>query len=179
MNAESCKESSVSNVFWQNVEALAFTDPLHACLYGETMPQAKSSMFPQAVEEDGFTHLRQRGMSAPDSWLNFRCTLSSCLVRISSWGMMAAELSLSKLSLRLLREQKKCIYSGSQCCVLFRLQILKDTGKNLLWRQRHTWVFTTPAEIQPHSGSSSPWFGNLGSELMHIHGASLPSIKKN
>lgn len=44
MNAESCKESSVSNVFWQNVEALAFTDPLRACLNGETMVQAKRSM---------------------------------------------------------------------------------------------------------------------------------------
>lgn len=94
------------------------------------MPQAKSSMLAQAVEEDGFTHLRQRGMSAPDSWLNFRCTLSSCLVRISSWGMMAAELSLSKLSLRLLKVQTKCTYSGSQYCVLFWFHILKDTGKN-------------------------------------------------
>lgn len=49
-----------------------------------------------------FAHLRQRGMRAPDSWLNFRCTLSSCRVRINSWGMMAVELSLSRLSLRLL-----------------------------------------------------------------------------
>lgn len=48
-------------------------------------------------------HRRQRGMRAPDSWLNFRCTLSSCRVRISSWGMMAVELSLSRLSLRLLQ----------------------------------------------------------------------------
>lgn len=94
------------------------------------MPQGKSSVLAQAGEEDGFTHLRQRGMSAPDSWLNFRCTLSSCLVRISSWGMMAAELSLSKLSLRLLREQTKHTSSGFWHCVLFRLQILKDTGKN-------------------------------------------------
>lgn len=94
------------------------------------MPQGKSSMLAQAVEEDGFTHLRQRGMSAPDSWLNFRCTLSSCLVRTSSWGMMAAELSLSKLSLRLLREQAKCTNSGFQYWVLFWMQILNDAGKN-------------------------------------------------
>lgn len=47
-------------------------------------------------------HLRQRGIRAPDSWLNFRCTLSSCRVRISSWGITAEELSLPKLSLRLL-----------------------------------------------------------------------------
>lgn len=123
-------------MFWQNTSTLAFKDPLHACLYGETTPQGKSGMLAQAEEEEDFTHLRQRGMSAPDSWLNFRCTLSSCLVRISSWGMIAAELSLSKLSLRLLREETKCIYLGSQCCMLLLLrfraivQILKDTGAN-------------------------------------------------
>lgn len=122
-------------MFWQNISALAFKDPLHACLYSETMPQGKSGMLAQA-EEDGFTHLKQRGMSAPDSWLNFRCTLSSCLVRISSWGMIAAELSLSKLSLRLLSKETRCTYLGSQWCVLFLLRFrvivwtLKDTGAN-------------------------------------------------
>lgn len=50
-------------------------------------------------------HLRQRGMRAPDSWLNFRCTLSSCRVRMSSWGIMVVELSLSRLSLRLLQSK--------------------------------------------------------------------------
>ena len=116
------------------------------------MPQGKSSMLAQAEEEDGFTHLRQRGMSAPDSWLNFRCTLSSCLVRISSWGMIAAELSLSKLSLRLLREETKCTYLGSQCCVLLLLHfraivwILKDTGANCY---KDTSEFSSP--LQRHS----------------------------
>lgn len=47
-------------------------------------------------------YLRHSGRSVPDSWLNFRCTLSSCRVRTSSWGTIAAELSLSRLSLRLL-----------------------------------------------------------------------------
>lgn len=149
-------------MFWQNISALAFKDPLHACLYGETKTQGKTSMLAHAEEEDGFTHLRQRGMSAPDSWLNFRCTLSSCLVRISSWGMIAAELSLSKLSLRLLNAKTKCTYLGSQCCVLFLLlfrvivQILKDTGGNCyqdasefsLSLQRHSFPQPTSPSTQ-------------------------------
>lgn len=50
---------------------------------------------------------RQRGSSVPDSWLNFRWTLSNCRVRTNSCGTMAAELSLSKLSFRLLRNRGK------------------------------------------------------------------------
>lgn len=49
---------------------------------------------------------RQRGSSVPDSWLNFRWTLSNCRVRTNSWGTMAAELSLSKLSFRLLKNRQ-------------------------------------------------------------------------
>lgn len=149
-------------MFWQNISALAFKDPSHACLYGETKTQGKTSMLAHAEEEDGFTHLRQRGMSAPDSWLNFRCTLSSCLVRINSWGMIAAELSLSKLSLRLLNAKTKCTYLGSQRCVLFLLlfrvivQILKDTGANCyqgtsefsLSLQRHSFPQPTSPSTQ-------------------------------
>lgn len=52
-------------------------------------------------------YLRQRGSSVPDSWLNFRWTLSNCRVRTNSCGTMAAELSLSKLSFRLLRNRGK------------------------------------------------------------------------
>lgn len=52
---------------------------------------------------------RQRGSSVPDSWLNFKWTLSNCRVRTSSWGTMAAELSLSKLSFRLLRLGKETV----------------------------------------------------------------------
>ena len=53
--------------------------------------------------EPGGSDLRQSGSRVPDSWLNLRWTLSSCRVRTSSWGTMAAELSHSRLSFLLLR----------------------------------------------------------------------------
>ena len=56
-----------------------------------------------ACPEPGGSDLRQSGSRVPDSWLNLRWTLSSCRVRTSSWGTMAAELSLSRLSFLLLR----------------------------------------------------------------------------
>lgn len=174
-------------MFWQNISALAFKDPLHACLYGETKTQGKTSMLAHAEEEDGFTHLRQRGMSAPDSWLNFRCTLSSCLVRISSWGMIAAELSLSKLSLRLLNAKTKCTYLGSQCCVLF---CCFSEWLCKYWRTQEETVTKTHLSFHcPYrdmvslsllvpARSSWPWFNDTGSELVHAHGTSLPSIQE-
>lgn len=59
------------------------------------------------VGERMVRYRRQRGSSVPDSWLNFKWTLSSCRVRTNSWGTMAAELSLSKLSFRLLRNRDR------------------------------------------------------------------------
>ena len=60
-----------------------------------------------ACPEYSGSDLRQSGSRVPDSWLNLRWTLSSCLVRTSSWGTMAAELSLSRLSFLLLRTRTR------------------------------------------------------------------------
>lgn len=59
------------------------------------------------LEERRLGYRRQRGSRVPDSWLNFKWTLSNCRVRTSSWGIMAAELSLSKLPFRLLKNKWK------------------------------------------------------------------------
>lgn len=70
-----------------------------------------TSIFPsiKAHWEERMQYRRQSGSSVPDSWLNFRWTLSNWRVRTNSCGTIADELSLSKLSFRLLwnRQQSK------------------------------------------------------------------------
>lgn len=134
--------------------------------------------------KDGPTHLRQRGISAPDSWLNFRCTLSSCLVRISSWGMIAAELSLSKLSFRLLRERKHAHLVSKHCVLLllwFRsiVSTLRNTRPKCYedaseFSPLHRLSF--PQTISP--SMLLPLFYDLGSELVKTHTAFFPSTQE-
>lgn len=79
--------------------------PLVQCFWWREEKRDYFAKGGRTEQKGGRQYRRQRGSSVPDSWLNFKWTLSSCRVRTSSCGTMAAELSLSKLSFRLLRKQ--------------------------------------------------------------------------
>lgn len=79
---------------------------------------------------------RQRGSRVPDSWLNFKWTLSNWRVRTSSWGIMAAELSLSKLSFRLLKNK----------CHLW-LTSITNINTSERWQEENTLISCVPADI--------------------------------
>lgn len=117
---------------------------------------------------------RQRGSRVPDSWLNFKWTLSNCRVRTSSWGMMAAELSLSKLSFRLLRTKEESVKKKRDApeeatsSLLFAfIRVTKQLWRQhegFLHRRRH-WRRRRAAleltEVSPESASGCWWGGAL------------------
>lgn len=119
---------------------------------------------------------RQRGSRVPDSWLNFKWTLSNCRVRTSSWGMMAAELSLSKLSFRLLRTKEESVKkkkgrarrSNVIAAVCFHTSdktIVKTARRSGFLHRRRHWRRRRAAleltEVSPESASGCWWGGAL------------------
>lgn len=92
----------------------------------------------------GVQYRRQRGSSVPDSWLNFRWTLSSWRVRTNSCGTMAAELSLSRLSFRLLRKTQWRQEKGGRKMQGRKCEMVQSAIRGWLpvrkqpaWRKRH------------------------------------------